>query len=157
MTQVYTYIHSSSLQFIPGDWIQFLVLYSRTSLVSHSKCNSLHLRSPTSWSTLLPPPLPLGDWARRGPASHAGPPVSAPPAWGSQCEARERSDGKGGGRGLAEAASASPRFAAPNWLPSPACHDAAAQLRALKARGCSQFPAQGTWLPSSIVLGATHT
>lgn len=86
-------------------------------------------------------PSRLGTGRAGDPRPTQGRPFQPSPAWGSQCKARERSDGKGGGRGLAEAASASPRFAAPNWLPSPGCHDAAAQLRALKARGCSQFPA----------------
>ena len=32
----------------PRDWIQFPVLYSRTSLLIHSKCKSLHLPTPNA-------------------------------------------------------------------------------------------------------------
>ena len=39
---------------IPRDWIQFPVLYSRTSLLIHSKTNSLHLPTPNSQSLPLP-------------------------------------------------------------------------------------------------------
>ena len=35
--------NSFPLWFIPGGWIQFPVLYNRTSLFIYSKCNSLHL------------------------------------------------------------------------------------------------------------------
>ena len=43
-----------------SDWIQFPVLYSKTSLLIHSKCNSLHLLSPKcSPSHSLP--FPLGN------------------------------------------------------------------------------------------------
>ena len=35
---------------IPSDQIQFLGLYSRISLLIHSKCNSLHLLTPNSQS-----------------------------------------------------------------------------------------------------------
>ena len=41
---------------IPKGWIEFPVLYSRTSLLIHSKCNSLHL--PTPNSLFIPLPLP---------------------------------------------------------------------------------------------------
>ena len=44
---------------IPGDWIYFLVLYSKTSLLIHSKYNSLHLLTPNSQSIPLPLPFPL--------------------------------------------------------------------------------------------------
>ena len=47
--------------FIQGDRIQSLVLYSRTLLFIHSKCNSLHLLTPNSQSVPLPPPLPFGN------------------------------------------------------------------------------------------------
>ena len=58
VTQSYTHIHSFSFLpslSIPKDWIQILVLYSRTSLLIHSKCNSWHLLSPNSQSILLCP------------------------------------------------------------------------------------------------------
>ena len=42
---------------MPGDWIQFTELYSRTLLFIHSKCNSLHLLTLNSQS--IPPPSPL--------------------------------------------------------------------------------------------------
>lgn len=87
-----------------------------------------------------PPPSPLGDWARRGPRPTQGRPFQPSPAWGSQCKARERSNGKGGGRGLAEAASSSPGFAAPNWLPSPECPTPLLSFRALKAPGLFSVP-----------------
>ena len=38
---------------ITSDWVQFPVLYSRISLLIHSKCNSLHLLTPNSLSILL--------------------------------------------------------------------------------------------------------
>ena len=44
---------------IPRDWKQFPVLYSRTSLLIHSRCNSLHLPTPNSLSIPLLPPSPL--------------------------------------------------------------------------------------------------
>ena len=57
--QLYTYIHSffSSFPswFITGGWIEFLVLYSRTLLFTHSKCDSSHLL--TSDSQSIPPLL----------------------------------------------------------------------------------------------------
>ena len=40
---------------IPRDWIQFPVLYSRTSMLIHSKCNSLYLPTPNSLSIPLAP------------------------------------------------------------------------------------------------------
>ena len=40
------------------DWVEFPVLYSRTSLPIHSKCNSLHLLPSSSPSIPLPPPSP---------------------------------------------------------------------------------------------------
>ena len=58
VTQLHTCIHSFKkysflLWFIPGDQIWFPVLYSRTSLSVHSKCNGLHLLTPNSQS--IPP------------------------------------------------------------------------------------------------------
>ena len=44
----------------PGDWIQFPVLYIRTLLFIHSKCNILHIPTPNSQSIPIPSPLPLG-------------------------------------------------------------------------------------------------
>ena len=38
---------------VPRDWMKFPVLYSRTSLLIHSKCNSLHLLTPSSQSIPL--------------------------------------------------------------------------------------------------------
>ena len=64
VTQSYIYIHCffsyclPSLP-IPRDWTQFPVLYSRTSLPIHSKCNSLHLPTPNSPSIPLPLHSPL--------------------------------------------------------------------------------------------------
>ena len=67
---VYVYIIASlshiHIQFFPqyppssiiSDWIQFPVLYSRISLLVHSKCNSLCLLIPNSHSIPLPPPPP---------------------------------------------------------------------------------------------------
>ena len=48
-----TVVHTHSLSYlqswsIPRNWIQFLVLYSKTSLLIHSKCRSLHLLTPNS-------------------------------------------------------------------------------------------------------------
>ena len=42
---------------ITNDWISFPVLYSRTSLLIHSKSNSLHLLTPNFPSILLSPPF----------------------------------------------------------------------------------------------------
>ena len=44
---------------IPRGWIEFPVLYNRTSLLVHSKCNSLHLLTPNSQSIPLFPSSPL--------------------------------------------------------------------------------------------------
>ena len=44
---------------ITRDWIEFPVLYSRTSLLIHPKCNSLHLLTPNSQSIPLSPTSPL--------------------------------------------------------------------------------------------------
>ena len=54
----YMYIHSFFSYYLPSfsiarDLIQFPVLYSRTSLLIHSKCNSLHLLTPNSQSIPL--------------------------------------------------------------------------------------------------------
>jgi len=42
----------------PRDWTQFPVLYSRTLLLIHSKCNSMYLPTPNSLSIPLFPPSP---------------------------------------------------------------------------------------------------
>ena len=56
-------IHTHSLSYIifPRDWIEFPVLYSRTSLPIHSECHSLHLLTPNSPIHPTPSPLPLGN------------------------------------------------------------------------------------------------
>ena len=73
-THIYTHIHIYIcvyiyifllLYYLPPwsisrDWIQFPMLYSRTSLLNHSKCNSLHLLTPNS-PPIPPLPLPLGN------------------------------------------------------------------------------------------------
>jgi len=44
---------------VARDWIEFPMLYSRTSLLIHSKCHSLYLPTPNSWSipiSILPSP-----------------------------------------------------------------------------------------------------
>ena len=43
----------------PRYWIYFPMLYNRTSLIIHSKCNSLHLPTPNSHSIPLPSCSPL--------------------------------------------------------------------------------------------------
>ena len=51
-------IYSFPSGYITGDWIEFLVLYSRTSSLSHCTCNNFHLLTPIpSPATSLPPPL----------------------------------------------------------------------------------------------------
>ena len=65
VTQLYIYI--TFLHFLPSwifsrDWILFPVLYTRTSLLIHSKCYGLHLLAPNSQSISLPPLLPLGNY-----------------------------------------------------------------------------------------------
>ena len=45
--------------------IQFLMLYSLAPLPIHSKCNSLHPKTPNSPSIPLPPPSPLGNQSLR--------------------------------------------------------------------------------------------
>ena len=52
------YLHLPSWT-TPRDWLEFPVLYSRTSLLIHSKHNSLHLQTSNSPSILLPLPSPL--------------------------------------------------------------------------------------------------
>ena len=42
--------HSPPSRFIPSDWIEFPVLYSRTSWLIHSQCKSLHFLTPKNWS-----------------------------------------------------------------------------------------------------------
>ena len=54
----------SSLMFYPKRLdIVFLVLYSRTSLLIHSKCNSLHLPTPNPYPPHFFPPSP---WQPQG-------------------------------------------------------------------------------------------
>ena len=58
VTQLYIYIHSFLSYYLPScsitsDWLEFPVLYSRTSLLIHPKRNSLHLLTPNSLS--IPP------------------------------------------------------------------------------------------------------
>ena len=55
-TQPYIFFFSYYLPSysIPRDWTEVPVLYSRTSLLIHSKCNTLHLLTQNSGST--PPP-----------------------------------------------------------------------------------------------------
>ena len=43
---------------ITSDWTEFPVLYNRTSLLLHSKCNGLHLLNASSPSIPLPPSPP---------------------------------------------------------------------------------------------------
>ena len=42
-THTYIYIHTFYILFHHGDWLKFSVLYSRTLLCIHSKCNDLHI------------------------------------------------------------------------------------------------------------------
>ena len=58
---IYTFIFLYYLPswFIPRSWIQFPVLYSRTSLFIHSKYKSLHLLTPYSQSI---PQHPFSLW-----------------------------------------------------------------------------------------------
>ena len=66
-TYIYIYIYIYTFFFsyyLPScsnsrDWIQFPVLYSRTSLLIHSKCNTLHLQTPNSQSLPSSPLSPL--------------------------------------------------------------------------------------------------
>ena len=61
---IQSYIHIFFFSFYPpscsitSDQIQFLVLYSRISLLIYSKCNSFHLLPPNSQSIPHPPPPP---------------------------------------------------------------------------------------------------
>ena len=60
-TYIYTHILFLHITFsccITSDWIQFPVLYSRTSLLIHPKWNRLHLLTPNSQFISLPPPPP---------------------------------------------------------------------------------------------------
>ena len=65
LTHTHTHTHTHSFSYylpswsIPRDWMWFPVQYSRTSLLIHSKCNSLRLLTPNSPSIPLPPPPPL--------------------------------------------------------------------------------------------------
>ena len=66
-THTHTYIHTHIFfsYYLPScsvlqDWIQFPVLYSRTSSLIHSKCNSLYLLTPNS---MFIPFLPLSSLA----------------------------------------------------------------------------------------------
>ena len=56
----FLFLYSFTLWFIPGDQIQFPVLHSRTLLLIHSKCHSLHPLIPTPNSQSIPF-LPLGN------------------------------------------------------------------------------------------------
>ena len=51
-THILHFKNSFPLWFIPGDWIEFPVLYSRTLLFIHPRYNSLHLLIPNSQSIL---------------------------------------------------------------------------------------------------------
>ena len=63
-SDIHIYTHTHTLFFssylpscsIPKDWIQFPVLFSRTSSLILSKCNILHPPTPNSTSIPLPPP-----------------------------------------------------------------------------------------------------
>ena len=59
VTQIFLYIHPFVYYFplwpIPGDWIYFPGLQSKTILFIHSKCNSCHWLNPHSQSIPLPP------------------------------------------------------------------------------------------------------
>ena len=57
-THILHFKNSFPLWFVPGDWIEFPVLYSRTLLFIHPRYSSLHLRIPNSQS-ILPLLLPL--------------------------------------------------------------------------------------------------
>ena len=59
-TYMYTFYFWTLSCFIISDQTYFLVLHSRTSLLIHSKVNSLHLLIPSSQSISLPP-SPLGN------------------------------------------------------------------------------------------------
>ena len=48
---IYTFFFLYYLPSCSRDWIEFPVLYGRTSLLTHSKSNSLHLPTPNSPST----------------------------------------------------------------------------------------------------------
>ena len=55
---IYIFFHII-LHHVPSQVIRYSpLLYSRISLLIHSKCNSLHLLTPNSQSILLPPPSP---------------------------------------------------------------------------------------------------
>ena len=64
---IYTYtfvlfLILSSIMFYPTrDLIKFPVLYSKTSFLIHSKCNSLHLHNPNFLSITLLLPFPRGN------------------------------------------------------------------------------------------------
>ena len=57
---IYTFFFSYYLPSwsITSDWIEFPVLYSRTSVLIHSKWNSFHLLTSNSPSMPLPPSPP---------------------------------------------------------------------------------------------------
>ena len=57
-TYIKTFFFSYSLPSwsIPRDGIEFPVLYSRTLLLLHSQCHSLHLQTPNAPSSPRPPP-----------------------------------------------------------------------------------------------------
>ena len=56
---IFPFLHYLPSWSIPGDWIEFPVLYSKASLLIHSACNSLQLLTPNSESITLPLPPAL--------------------------------------------------------------------------------------------------
>ena len=69
---------------IPNDWLEFPVLYSRTSWLTHSKWNSLHLSTPNSPSIPLPPVIyPPGVHLTH--YHHSFRKSTSPPPWKTQC------------------------------------------------------------------------
>ena len=57
-----SFLYCFPLWFIPGHWMWFCVLYSRTLLSIHSMCNSLHLLTLNSQSTSASPLSPLATY-----------------------------------------------------------------------------------------------
>ena len=58
-THTFPFSHYLPPWSIPRDWVQFPVLYSRTSLLYHSECNSWHLPAPTPNPSHSLPRYPL--------------------------------------------------------------------------------------------------